>query len=392
MTGDAHEDVRADERAAGLRPWQTTVWAGMRSGPWWRLLRRHRFAVAPARLPVAGAVTLLTVLNSGAALLQRGLYGRRIGATQLASDPVFILGHWRTGTTLLHELLALDRRHVAPTTLECFAPDHFLILRWCAPLLRFLLPRRRPMDRMSVGWQRPQEDEFALCLMGQPSPYETIAFPNHPPPEAPPPPEVPTEVPLDHRYLDLDGLEPHQLESWQRAYLRFLRTVTYRRPGRLILNGPAHTCRIPHLAAMFPEAKYVHLVRNPRTVIPSTMHLWRSLYERLGLQRPNFETLADRVFDTFLHLHERFEQHRSLIGEHNLVELRYEALIEDPLTEVRRLYEHLALGDFASVEPILKRHLESSGAYQANRYTISPRLARRIDAELGPYMRRYGYA
>ena len=34
------------------------------------------------------------------------------------------------------------------------------------------------MDNMKAGWDRPQEDEFGLCMMGQPSPYLTIAFPN----------------------------------------------------------------------------------------------------------------------------------------------------------------------------------------------------------------------
>ena len=378
MTGDAHDDVHADDLPRPLRLWQATIWSGMRFGPWWRLLRRHRFAVAPSRLPRAVAITGLTVANSCAAVLQRAVYGRRITATRLTPGPVFILGHWRTGTTLLHELLTLDQRHVGPTALECFAPEHFLILRCWAPLLKFLLPAQRPMDRMPVGWQRPQEDEFALCLMGLPSPYETIGFPNRPS--------------WDARHMDLDELEPRQVELWEQAYLRFLRTVTYRRPGRLVLKGPLHTCRLARLAAMFPEAKYVHLVRDPRVVIPSTIHLWGALYHDLGLQRPSFHTLADQVFDAFVHLHEQFERHRPLMAPHRLFELRFEALIQDPLKHVRRLYDHLELGAFEGVEPALKRYLESIADYQANRYTVAPRLQARIAAELGAYMRQYGYA
>src|SRR5262249_33511021 len=43
--------------------------------------------------------------------------------------PIFILGHWRSGTTLLHELLALDDRLLSPTTFQCFNPQRFLLTR-----------------------------------------------------------------------------------------------------------------------------------------------------------------------------------------------------------------------------------------------------------------------
>ena len=108
--------------------------------------------------------------------------GRRIARVRIGEAPVFIIGHWRTGTTLLHELLILDERHTFPNTYDCLVPNHFLLtesffLRW----MRFLMPAHRPMDNMAAGWDRPQEDEFALCMLGQPSPYLTIAFPNRPP-------------------------------------------------------------------------------------------------------------------------------------------------------------------------------------------------------------------
>ena len=41
-----------------------------------------------------------------------------------------MIGHWRSGTTLLHELLVLDPRHTFPDTYACFAPNHFLVSGW----------------------------------------------------------------------------------------------------------------------------------------------------------------------------------------------------------------------------------------------------------------------
>src|SRR4029077_8536066 len=154
--------------------------------------------------------------------------------TPIREAPIFIIGHWRTGTTFLHELLILDERHAYPNYYECMEPNHFLITeRFFKRWFWFLMPAHRPMDNMAAGWDRPQEDEFALCMLGQPSPYLTIAFPNHPPqyPEA----------------FDLENLGPPNPESWKRAFVRFLNPLTFKAPRRLILKSPPHSCRIPTL-------------------------------------------------------------------------------------------------------------------------------------------------
>jgi hypothetical protein len=100
-------------------------------------------------------------------LVQEAFLGPRIRRTLIREAPLFIIGHWRTGTTLLHELLILDPRHTHPTTHECLEPNHCLLTEKLLTLaLQFLEPSHRPMDNMATGWDRPQEDEFALCMMG----------------------------------------------------------------------------------------------------------------------------------------------------------------------------------------------------------------------------------
>ena len=128
------------------------------------------------------------------------------------------------------------------------------------------------MDRMKAGFDRPQEDEFALCMLGLPSPYATIAFPNHPA--------------ANPEYLDLETVPPTALERWKQGFLWFLKCLTYKQGKRLILKSPPHTARIKVLREMFPDAIFLHIVRDPYVVFPSTVNLWRSLYLTHGLQIP----------------------------------------------------------------------------------------------------------
>src|SRR5262249_13020715 len=156
---------------------------------------------------------------------------------------------------------------------ECFEPNHFLLTeefvkRYCG----FLMPSRRPMDNMAFGWDRPQEDEFALCMMGAPSPYLSIAFPNRPL--------------LDQDAYNPETLRPRQRKRWKEALFSFLQRLTFKDPRRLVLKSPTHTSRIKTLLELFPDARFVHIVRNPYVVFPSTVNLWKTLYETHGFQKP----------------------------------------------------------------------------------------------------------
>src|SRR3972149_2660231 len=136
--------------------WAPRFWHGMGFPTWFKLLAHNRFAISPSRIPMAVSVTNATVLNSFAGVFTEMMFRHKVRSTKLAEPPLFVLGHWRSGTTLLHELLILDERHTYPNTYECFAPLHFVWTEWfIPPLLRRLLPSTRPLDLMEAGWGRP---------------------------------------------------------------------------------------------------------------------------------------------------------------------------------------------------------------------------------------------
>ena len=112
------------------RPWTPRFWDGMGIWTWWSLVFRNRAAIAPSRIPMAILVTIFSNLNSLLGVLQLIFFGRKIARTKIQDDPIFVIGHWRSGTTLLHELLVLDGRHTYSDTYTCFTPQHFLVSGW----------------------------------------------------------------------------------------------------------------------------------------------------------------------------------------------------------------------------------------------------------------------
>jgi len=378
MTKDANSKPSNKTGGAKYRFWAPRCWDGMGVRAYWRLLSKNRFAVAPHRWAMAAIIAGTSAINTQLWAVQEILFGRKIRGTKIDQQPIFILGHWRSGTTLLHEYLVLDRRHTCPDTYSCFAANHFVLTGWLFPrLLWFLMPSRRPMDNMKFGWYGPQEDEFALCNMGVPSPYATIAFPNRPP--------------QNGEYFDLESIPADELAHWKERLTWFLKCLTLKSPGRIVLKSPPHTFRVKHLLDVFPDARFVHIVRDPYVLFPSTMHLWRRLYADHGLQRPKGEGLEDYVFDTLSRMYETFEAQRGLIPPSRLAEVRYEDLVADPIAQMRRIYAELDLGGFDDVLPVLEKHVAAAADYKTNRYALPDETRDEITRRWGHVIQRYGY-
>jgi omega-hydroxy-beta-dihydromenaquinone-9 sulfotransferase len=353
-------------------------WHGMTLPPWLRLLARNRFAVAPRFLPAALGITAISLGNSGFAGLQALLLGRRVAQTEINQPPLFILGHWRSGTTLLQQLFAQDERFALPTAYECFAPKSSLVTSWFVTRwLRFLHSARRPMDNMTAGPEEPHEDEFALCSMGLPSPYTQLAFPNRPQRE---------------ELLDFEGLSAAEVRRWQAGLLGFVRQTTWRSGGKpLVLKSPPHTARVRWLLELFPEARFVHIVRNPWRVFPSTVWLWKSLYRVHGLQRPRLDDLDEHVYRSLIRMYWAFWSQKSQIRPDKLCEVRYEDLVRDGPGQMQRIYEHLKLGEFAPVRPKIEQYFAREKDYRTNRYELSPETVAEISRRWGDFIREYGY-
>lgn len=375
---DATQPGRAKNPVPAL---SLRFWHGMRLSTWWRELTLNRFDVSPGRWTLrAIVITIVAAVNSLLALLDELVFGARIERTQLTAPPIFVLGHWRSGTTYLHELLACDTAHSCPTTYRCFAPSHFLLSeRWLKFPLARLLPRRRPMDDMQVGWDRPQEEEFALANLGVPTPYLSVMFPNR--------------GPRYTSYLTLQTLEPAVQRRWRSQYRRLLKRLTVADNRRLVLKSPPNTARLRTLIEMFPDAKFIHLSRHPSELYTSTLHLWRSLHREQGMQEVVDEDwLAEFVVDSLDRMYHAYFDDLPLLAPGQLIELRYDQLVADPKAALRAAYGTLGLGDFAAVEPSLDTYLATVREYQPNALPPDGAGEAIVKGRWSHYAQAFGYA
>jgi hypothetical protein len=233
------------------------------------------------------------------------------------------------------------------------------------------------MDNMAVGFARPQEDEFALCGIGLPSPYLSIAFPGRPP--------------QDPEYLDFDRVPAEQVDAWQQGLARFLKRVALKRPGRIVLKSPAHTARLPALVRAFPDARFIHIVRDPYEVFPSTLHLWKSLQEAWAIAPGPCPWLREHVLQSFVRMYAAFDRGVALVPRDHLVHTTYEDLVARPLVELQRIYSHLGLGDFDRVRPSVERYLDGLKDYKRNEFKTSREDIDAVTQHWGHIVTRYGY-
>lgn len=328
---------------------------GLTLGLWWELLRRERFHVDPACYRRAFAITCSALINSGLACLEGFVWQRRVDRVGPVPAPLFLLGHFRHGTTHLHELLAADPRRSFPSTWEVTAPSHFLLSeRMATPLVDRLLPPTRPQDAVEIGCARPQEDEYALALTSLCSPYFVFLFPRSDAHWA--------------RYLRLTEVPPAERERWKAALVRVVRRHAAREARPLVLKSPAHTARVHLLLELFPEARFVHIHRHPYEVFASTRHLVQTASATTVLQRTDTIDSDDRILRWYTTLYDGWFAGRACIPPGRLHELGFADLQRDPFHSLQTLYAALDLGDFEPARPAVERHLANVRDHPRNRY------------------------
>ena len=303
----------------------------------------------------------------------------RMANVPIENPPLYIQGFARSGTTHLLNLLAQDPSFGVVSTFQAMASPVFLIGRgWLERLIANRVPETRPMDNMIVSLDLPQEEDVALANSSHLSSAHLLSFPRR------------TKEFLE-RYSTMQ-LTEIEMTKWETIYLDILRRATFAANGkRLVLKSPANLGRTAILRRMFPDAKFVHIVRNPYVVYQSMSHMYETMLPICQLDDADADEVAMAIRDSYVSMMKQYMLERELIPEGHLTEIRYEDLERDPLTELSRVYSELGLPGWERVREKVDIYLRKTAGYRKNVYEIDPQTIEVVNREWGFAIDEWGY-
>ena len=295
-------------------------------------------------------------------------------------SPLFILGHWRSGTTLLYFLLAQDKNFGFVDPLMTFTMNFYHLLGWLfKPTIVAHLHEGRPMDNIKYSMSLPIEEYISFSTMESDSVYPLNFFPQ--------------SFLRYNKNAFIDQFPEKKRDNWKRSYDHFLRKVTALNDGKsLLLKSPDNTARVRFLKETYPDAKFVNIYRDPYTVIRSTMHLYEKMMSHWSLEEiPPEEIMENWIIETFKMMYEAYFKEIQDLPQHSLFEIKFEEFEKDPLPILENMYSELNLEGFDNALPSIKSYWDTLHGYQKNKFEYSGKLIKKVNDNLGFYFDHYGY-
>lgn len=294
--------------------------------------------------------------------------------------PVFIIGHWRSGTTFVHNLLSKDPQFGYCTTYQTVFPHLMLygdtIFKHLAALC---MPATRPTDSLELSIDQPQEEEFAIANMTHASFYHFWLFPRQ-------------ISQLREKYLFFDSASVTDKQSFCNAVTQSIQTALHCQQKSCFLSkNPPHTARIKMLKKLFPDAKFIYLMRNPYSVFESSCNFFGKTLEAISLQHLPTTELETEILKTYCELYDRYNIEKRIIPKSDIIEVRFEDFESDPLGQTRKIYEHLKLGDFDSIHDAIKSYTEAKRNFRKKHYNYSKHTLDLINNHCPEAVNDWGY-
>ena len=319
-------------------------------------------------------------LLSTMAPIQDRRYQKLLADKPLEHDPLFILGHWRSGTTFVHNIFAQDEHFGHTTTYQTVFPH---LMLFGQPFFKFwmniFIPSHRPTDGMELTPDTPQEEEFALSNSMPFSYYDFWYLPKR-------------MMDYCDRYLTFENITPEEETAYKEAFLKIVKISLWNTGGTQYLSkNPPHTGHVKALVDLFPNAKFIYLMRNPYTVFESTRSFFTQTIAPLKLQDVSDDDIEMNAIHVYPRLYRAYQKQKAFIPEGNLYEVRFEDFEHDAYGTTMDIYAKLQLPGWDEAEPAIRTYIESKRGYQKNQYEYKPRTIQLVNEYWGEAIDDWGY-
>ncbi len=333
---------------------------------WMKLLIENKFLINWRFIPKALYVTLMILVMTNFRISEKYKFDKKLKNVEVVS-PLFIVGHWRSGTTFLHYLLGQDKNLSYVSTFETMAPGMIIENeKTFKNIVKNHLPNKRPMDDLELNVDLPYEEEYAIANLSPYSFYHGWYFPKR-------------MRQYFKKYVLFENVNDEIKERWMKIYHYFLKKITYKNKGkRIMLKSLVNTARIPILIKMYPNAKFIHICRDPYKVYYSTWNLYRKILPIFSFQHISSEQLDQEILFNYRAIFKRYFEDRKLIPKQNLIEISYEGFIENPVKTLERVYTKLKLEGFEKAKPMFEHFVKKHENYSTDKYSIDDNTKKKI--------------
>lgn len=344
-----------------------------------RLYAHNNFQISFPYLPRALYATVLSNVIAPFRIKEHIKFNKTIAHTKIEQSPLFIIGHWRSGTTYIHNMLSLDTTFGYCSTFTATVPGVFLgSEKIFKPVLAGSITEKRPMDDVPMGTDLPQEEEYAIGAFIPYAYYNGWIFPKN--------------MGFYNNFVCMENVSRKVIDEWKKTYRYFLKKLTYYREGkRLILKNPAHTARIKHLLEMFPDAQFINIYRNPYHLYYSMMRFLRIVVPIYCIQKHDMQHLEDHMLELYAQMYKKYFVERNLIPKGNLVEIQYEDFIQHPVENVERIYTSLGLKNFEASKTLFYEYASSQKYFKTSDYSIDPTVKDKLQHKWKFVFEKFGY-
>ncbi|WP_191060220.1 sulfotransferase family protein [Geminicoccus harenae] len=292
--------------------------------------------------------------------------------------PVFVVGYWRSGTTHLSNLLSRhDGFGILPPIAVGLPQEALGLARLVRPFIEQFYPKTRLIDGVPLAPDLPQEDELAIANLSPWSFYHGVYFPRR---------AGDWLVPG----LFLDGAGPEELRRLAATLERYLVKMTVQQGRRpLLVRNPAHSARIGLIRSIWPDARFIHVHRDPLTVYASAVRMFRTLFQELAIQGAEVDVEA-LVLETYPALMGRLLQDFAVLPPGLGCTVRFEDVECDPLGQLERIFTELNLPGFEDGLPKFQAHLRAVASYRKAEHRLPPDEITLVQRHWRPFIERWG--
>lgn len=298
----------------------------------------------------------------------------------LMAPPVFIIGHMRSGTTYLHNVLShCGQFNTVPPLIAGLPWEAHSFARMIRPWVEQYFPQHRLIDNVPLESSSPTEDEVALANMAFGSYYHAFYFARH----------------FKRNYCralcpdDRTGFKKRRRCESIGYYARKMSMLA---PDKqLLLKSPGYTVEVAMLTTLWPDAKFIHIYRNPYVVFESTKHMLSTLVRELSVQAYDDIPIADVVLETYPRIMQRLLEDTAALPAENVVHVRFEDFEAEPLDEVQRIFMALNLDDFAAERPRMKTYLDRISPYKKNAHRFTDQSIEKVSRHWGRFVTHWRY-